>query len=115
MLSIPPTTKLWYGGAVDLRLGFDGLYRHVQSTLQADPLSGHLFIFTNAAANRLKVLLLEPPRTLSVVPATGERPVPLPHARGEHARTHRDRVRHDPRRHRLPLGPALQAVFSPES
>jgi transposase len=34
VLSIPPTTKLWYGGAVDLRLGFDGLYRHVQSTLQ---------------------------------------------------------------------------------
>ena len=56
MLSIPPTTQLWYGGAVDLRLGFDGLYRHVQSTLKADPLSGHLFIFTNAAANRLKVL-----------------------------------------------------------
>jgi hypothetical protein len=26
VLSIPPTTKLWYGGAVDLRLGFDGLY-----------------------------------------------------------------------------------------
>ena len=56
MLTIPPTTQLWYGGAVDLRLGFDGRYRRVQSTLQADPLSGHLFIFTNAAANRLKVL-----------------------------------------------------------
>ena len=27
VLSILPTTKLWYGGAVDLRLGFDGLYR----------------------------------------------------------------------------------------
>jgi hypothetical protein len=31
VLSIPPTTKLWYGGAVDLRLGFDGLYRHTSS------------------------------------------------------------------------------------
>lgn len=56
MLSIPLTTQLWYGGTVDLRLGFDGLFRHVQSTLKADPLSGHLFLFTNAAANRLKVL-----------------------------------------------------------
>lgn len=56
MLSIPPTVKLWYGGAVDLRLGFDGLSRHVQTVLHADPLSGHLFIFTNRAANRLKVL-----------------------------------------------------------
>jgi transposase len=56
MLSIPHNTQLWYGGTVDLRLGFDGLYRTVQSTLKADPLSGHLFIFTNGQANRLKVL-----------------------------------------------------------
>lgn len=56
MLSIPPTVKLWYGGAVDLRLGFDGLSRQVQTVLHADPLSGHLFIFTNRLANRLKAL-----------------------------------------------------------
>ena len=56
MLSIPPTTQLWYVGTVDLRLGFDGLFRYVQSTLKADPLSGHLFLFTNSSANRLKVL-----------------------------------------------------------
>lgn len=56
MLSLAPTTQLWYGGSVDLRLGFDGLFRHVQSTLKADPLSGHLFLFTNKSANRLKIL-----------------------------------------------------------
>ena len=56
MLSISPTTKLWYGGVVDLRLGFGGLYRHVQSALKDDPVSGHLFLFTNRSANRLKVL-----------------------------------------------------------
>jgi transposase len=56
MLSIPPTVKLWFGGAVDLRLGFDGLARQVRTTLADDPLSGHLFLFTNAAANRLKIL-----------------------------------------------------------
>jgi len=60
MLSLPPTTRLWYGGPVDLRLGFDGLFRHVQSALHADPLSGHLFIFTNRSANRLKVLYWSP-------------------------------------------------------
>jgi transposase len=39
-----------------MRLGFDGLYALVRCRLNADPLSGHLFIFTNRAADRLKVL-----------------------------------------------------------
>ena len=37
-------------------LGFDGLFALVRTRLQADPLSGHLFIFRNRAADRLKVL-----------------------------------------------------------
>ncbi len=41
---------------VDMRLGFDGLYALVGNRLKADPLSGHLFIFRNRTANRLKVL-----------------------------------------------------------
>jgi transposase len=39
-----------------MRLGFDGLFNLVRSRLQADPLSGHLFIFHNRSADRLKVL-----------------------------------------------------------
>jgi transposase len=39
-----------------MRLGFDGLFNLVRSRLQADPLSGHLFIFHNRHADRLKVL-----------------------------------------------------------
>jgi transposase len=39
-----------------MRLGFDGLYTLVVNRLQADPLSGHLFIFRNRTADRLKVL-----------------------------------------------------------
>jgi transposase len=39
-----------------MRLGFDGLYALVVNLLKADPLSGHLFIFRNRAADRLKVL-----------------------------------------------------------
>jgi transposase len=39
-----------------MRLGFDGLFALVRSRLQADPLSGHLFIFRNKTADRLKVL-----------------------------------------------------------
>ena len=57
MLSLSPAVKLWYcAGPVDMRLGFDGLFNLVKSRLQADPLSGHLFIFHNRSADRLKVL-----------------------------------------------------------
>ena len=57
MLTVPPTVKLWYcPEAVDMRLGFDGLFSLVASRLKADPLGGHLFIFRNRIADRLKVL-----------------------------------------------------------
>src|SRR5262245_42225727 len=39
-----------------MRLGFDGLFSLVRTRLLADPLSGHLFVFRNRTANRLKVL-----------------------------------------------------------
>jgi transposase len=57
VLTIPPSVKLWYAPQpVDFRLGFDGLCALVQSRLSADPLSGHLFIFRNKTADRVKVL-----------------------------------------------------------
>ena len=57
MLSLSPAVKLWFCcQPVDRRLGFDGLFALVRSRLQADPLSGHLFIFRNRSADRLNVL-----------------------------------------------------------
>jgi transposase len=57
VLTLAPAVKLWYCPApVDMRLGFDGLHALVRNRLKADPLSGHLFIFRNRAADRLKVL-----------------------------------------------------------
>lgn len=41
---------------VDLRGSFNRLHLLVVEQLQADPLSGHLFVFTNRRRNRLKVL-----------------------------------------------------------
>jgi transposase len=44
-------------GATDMRKGFNGLYGLVRDRLQCDPLSGHLFLFSNAQRNRLKLLV----------------------------------------------------------
>jgi transposase len=57
VLSLPPAVKLWFcSQPVDMRLGFDGLFQLVRSRFPVDPLSGHLFIFRNRTADRLKVL-----------------------------------------------------------
>jgi len=40
----------------DLRRSFDGLAQLVREFLGADPLSGHLFVFRNKRADRLKLL-----------------------------------------------------------
>jgi transposase len=39
-----------------MRKSFNGLYAYVQSVLSADPLSGHLYVFTNRLRNRVKIL-----------------------------------------------------------
>jgi transposase len=41
---------------VDMRKGFEGLYGLVRDQLGQDPLSGHLFLFTNRNKTRLKAL-----------------------------------------------------------
>jgi transposase len=43
--------------AVDMRKGFDGLYGLVRDELGQDPLSGHVFLFSNRTRTRLKALV----------------------------------------------------------
>jgi transposase len=43
--------------AVDMRKGFEGLYGLVRDQLGGDPLSGHLFLFSNRTRTRLKALI----------------------------------------------------------
>ena len=53
-----PATKIYIAvEAIDMRKGFEGLHGVVRDRLQQDPLSGHLFLFTNKAKTRLKTLL----------------------------------------------------------
>lgn len=57
MLSLSPATRVFVAlDAVDMRKSFNGLYAYVQTVLAEDPLSGHLFVFTNRLRNRLKIL-----------------------------------------------------------
>jgi len=57
MFGIGPATRVYLAaGATDMRKGFEGLYGLVSDQLQLDPLSGHIFIISNAQRNRLKLL-----------------------------------------------------------
>ena len=58
MLSLPPSVRILLARQpADMRKGFDGLAQLVQSVLQEDPLSGHLFVFRNRRGDRIKLLL----------------------------------------------------------
>lgn len=43
--------------AVDMRRGFNGLYGLVRDHLGEDPLSGHVFLFSNRSRTRVKALV----------------------------------------------------------
>ena len=58
MFGLGLATKIYVAvEAVDMRKGFEGLYGLVRDQLGADPLSGHLFLFTNKTRTRLKALV----------------------------------------------------------
>lgn len=58
MLNLSAATRVFVAvEPVDLRRSFNGLFACVQQQLRLDPLSGHLFVFTNRARNRLKILV----------------------------------------------------------
>ena len=57
MLSISHALKIFLAVApTDMRKNHDGLAALVEHVLQADPLSGHLFVFRNKRADRVKLL-----------------------------------------------------------
>jgi transposase len=57
MFSVTSATRVLVATTpVDLRGSFNRLYSLVVEQLKSDPLSGHLFVFTNGRRNRIKVL-----------------------------------------------------------
>jgi len=60
MFGFGPATRIYVAtGATDMRKSFNGLYGLVRDTLGCDPTSGHVFLFTNARRNRLKLLIYD--------------------------------------------------------
>jgi transposase len=57
MFSIGSATRIYVAsGSTDMRKSFEGLFGLVRDRLACDPLSGHIFLFSNAQRNRLKLL-----------------------------------------------------------
>ena len=60
MFGLGAATRIYLAaGTTDLRKSFEGLYGLVRDQLLCDPLSGHLFLFTNAQRNRLKLIFYD--------------------------------------------------------
>ena len=57
MIALTSATRVFVAlEAVDLRKSFSGLQGLVQDRLRLDPLSGHVFLFTNKTRTRIKLL-----------------------------------------------------------
>ena len=57
MITVPAGVRIHLAlGPTDMRKGFDGLALLAQEVLQADPLSGHLFLFRGKRASAVKIL-----------------------------------------------------------
>jgi transposase len=57
LFGIGPVTRIYLAaGATDMRKSFEGLFGLVRDRLACDPLSGHVFLFSNAQRTRLKLL-----------------------------------------------------------
>lgn len=53
-----PATRVYLATEpIDMRKGFEGLFGLVRDHLGQDPLSGHLFLFTNRGRTRIKALI----------------------------------------------------------
>ncbi|AIT20175.1 putative transposase [Burkholderia thailandensis E254] len=57
MIGLPSRTKVWLAaGVTDMRSGFNSLAAKVQTVLERDPFSGHVFVFRGKRGDLVKVL-----------------------------------------------------------
>ena len=57
MIGLPAHTRIWIvAGITDMRCGFNGLAAKIETTLQADPFNGHVFVFRGRRGDIIKLL-----------------------------------------------------------
>ena len=57
MLNVSPNLRIFLAiEPTDMRKSFDGLFALVESVINENPLSGHLFLFRNRKRDRVKLL-----------------------------------------------------------
>ena len=57
MIELRAGTKIWIAaGVTDMRRGFDGLSAQVQTVLEQQPFSGHVFVFRGRRGDIIKLL-----------------------------------------------------------
>ena len=57
MIELRTGTKIWIAaGVTDMRRGFDGLSAKVQTVLEQQPFSGHVFVFRGRRGDIVKLL-----------------------------------------------------------
>jgi len=57
VIQLPLGTRIWIAaGVTDMRRGFHGLSAQVQTVLQLQPFSGHVFIFRGRRGDIVKCL-----------------------------------------------------------
>ena len=56
-MQLPAGTRIWIAaGVTDMRRGFDGLSGQVQTVLNEQPFSGHVFVFRGRRGDIVKLL-----------------------------------------------------------
>ena len=57
MFGFGSATRIYLAaGPTDMRKSFEGLYGLARDRMESEPRSGHVFVFSNARRNRLKLL-----------------------------------------------------------
>ena len=78
MIGLPAGTRIWIAaGVTDLRRGFTGLSGMVQTALQENPFSGHVFVFRGRRGDLIKMSVVRRRWAVSFREKTGARKIHL--------------------------------------